>query len=182
MSLMLRKIKYDDLVTIMDWRMAPQVTQYMYTDPELTMEKQLDWYGKVEASLTDMYWLIVMDDTPIGVLNLTEIDAKNQRCSWAYYIGDTSFRGRGIAKNLEYNIYDYVFEVLKLNKLSCEVFTNNERVILLHEKMGSRVEGVFEQHIYKNGQFYDIVKMGITAHRWREIKLELDYEKIIIEN
>jgi hypothetical protein len=181
MSLELRKIKQDDLEMIMKWRMDPDVTKYMYTDPKLSIEKQREWYDKVSGSTSEKYWLIAIDDTAIGVLNLTEIDERNKRCSWAYYIGDTSFRGRGIARILECNIYDYVFEFLGLNKLCCEVFTFNEKVISIHEKFGSEIEGTLKQHIFKNGQFYDIVSMAITKDKWNKIKSDYEYEKILIE-
>lgn len=181
MSLKLKKIKHDNLEKIMNWRMDPQVTKYMYTDPKLTLKNQFEWYERIQNSPKEKYWMIVIDDTPIGVLSLTDIDVKNRRCSWAYYIGDTSFRGRGIAKTLECNIYDYVFETLKLNKLCCEVFTFNDKVISLHEKFGSEVEGTLKQHIYKNGEFYDIVRMGITENKWSLIKSQFNYEKISIE-
>jgi hypothetical protein len=182
MSLELKKIKRDDLEQIMNWRMDPQVTKYMYTDPKLTLVQQLEWYDRIIESSTEKYWLIVIDDTAIGVLNLVDIDHRNKRCSWAYYIGDTSFRGRGIARTLECNIYDYVLEVLNLNKLCCEVFTFNDIVISIHEKFGSEIEGTLKQHIYKNGQYYDIVCMGITKDKWTKIKSENEYEKIVIED
>lgn len=33
-----RLIKPDDLEMIMDWRMRPEITRYMNTDPKLTIE------------------------------------------------------------------------------------------------------------------------------------------------
>lgn len=181
MSLELRKIKKDDLEKIMNWRMDPDVTKYMYTDPKLNLEKQIEWYEQVVSSSAERYWLIVIDDIAIGVLNLTEIDERNRRCSWAYYIGDTSFRGRGIARSLECNIYDYVFEDLGLNKLCCEVFIFNEKVISIHEKFGSEIEGTLKQHIFKNGEFHDVVTMAITKDKWLKIKSDYEYDKILIE-
>jgi len=180
-SIKLRKINANDLEMIMKWRMSPDVTKYMYSEPVLDMQKQTQWFNKIELSESDKYWIIVIDDTPIGVLNLTNIDYKNKRSDWAYYIGDTSFRGRGIARSLECNIYDYVFYELELNKLCCEVFTFNEKVISMHEKYGSEIEGTLKQHIQKNGMFYDIVKMGITRDKWELIKGNYEYEKISIE-
>lgn len=181
MALELVKIQASDLERIMEWRMNEEVTKYMYTDPQLTMEKQISWLSRISESKTDRYWIIRMDDTPIGVLNLTEIDEKNRRCTWAYYIGDTSFRGRGIAKTLECNVYEYVFNVLGLNKLCCEVFTFNEKVISLHEKFGAEVEGTLKQHIYKNEVFYDIVTMGILKDKWNQIKDDFEFDTIHIE-
>jgi UDP-4-amino-4,6-dideoxy-N-acetyl-beta-L-altrosamine N-acetyltransferase len=182
MSLALVKIMSDDLQQIMDWRMKPEVTKFMYTDPVLTLEGQQKWFDYIQKDQTTMHWLIMIDDVKIGLINLYDIDYKNKRCSWAYYIGDTSFRGRGIATTLECNIYDYVFDVLKLNKLCCEVFAFNEKVIAIHEKFGSVVEGKYTQHIYKDNQYYDVVHMAITKAKWSQTKSSYTYEKIIIEN
>ena len=40
MSVTLRKIRESDLETIMNWRMDPEITRYMNTDPRLTLEGQ----------------------------------------------------------------------------------------------------------------------------------------------
>ncbi len=42
MGLVLRKISENDLEMIMKWRMMPEVTKYMYTDPQLTIDGQKD--------------------------------------------------------------------------------------------------------------------------------------------
>ncbi|WP_346887105.1 UDP-4-amino-4,6-dideoxy-N-acetyl-beta-L-altrosamine N-acetyltransferase [Clostridium sp. UBA1056] len=181
MALELSKVNKADLELIMTWRMKPEVTRYMYTDPVLTMETQLKWFYSTQDNDSVKYWIIKFDGVKIGLINICDIDYKNKRCSWAYYIGDTSFRGRGIATLLECNIYDYVFDDLNLNKLCCEVFTSNEKVISIHEKFGSVVEGTLKQHIYKNGDFFDIVTMGITRDKWENIKKDYKYDRICIE-
>jgi len=181
MALELNKVNKADLELIMTWRMKPEVTRYMYTDPVLTMETQLKWFYSIQDNDSVRYWIIKFDGVKIGLINICDIDYKNKRCSWAYYIGDTSFRGRGIATLLECNIYDYVFDDLNLNKLCCEVFTSNEKVISIHEKFGSVIEGTLKQHIYKNGDFFDIVTMGITRDKWENIKKDYKYDKICIE-
>lgn len=181
MSLELVKITIEDLEQIMNWRMMPEVTKYMYTDPILTLEKQKEWFEFIQNDDSVKYWVIKIDGVKIGVINLRDIDYVNRRCTWGYYIGDNSFRGRGIATTLECNMYDYVFYVLGLNKFWCEVFTFNEKVISIHAKFGSVIEGTLKQHIYKNGEYYDIVSMAITKNEWEEIKDKYSYEKIYIE-
>ncbi len=182
MRVIFRKIKETDLLMIMNWRMMPEVTKYMYTDPKLDIENQRIWYDHILEDNTCKYWIIQVDGVDIGIINLVDIDKRNKRCSWAYYIADISFRGRGLARILEYNIYDYVFEKLKLNKLWCEVFAFNEKVIANHKKYGSEIEGILKEHIYKNGEFFDIVRMGIIKDKWSNIKNEIQYEKAIIED
>lgn len=181
MSIILRQIKEADLTMIMKWRMLPEITKQMFTEPKLTMADQKEWYKKIRQDNTSKYWIIQVDQIDIGVIYLADIDIKNKRCCWAYYIADSSFRGRGLGRALECNTYQYVFENLKLNKLWCEVFSANEKVIAIHQRFGSENEGVLKQHIYKNKQFFDVVRMAITKDRWHKIKSQMEYEKISIE-
>ena len=44
MSIHLREIREEDLELIMQWRMDPDITRYMNTDPKLTPEGQRKWF------------------------------------------------------------------------------------------------------------------------------------------
>lgn len=52
-----RLIKPDDLEMIMDWRMRPEITRYMNTDPKLTIEGQKKWLQKIQQSETEWSWI-----------------------------------------------------------------------------------------------------------------------------
>jgi UDP-4-amino-4,6-dideoxy-N-acetyl-beta-L-altrosamine N-acetyltransferase len=188
MSCRLRLMRESDLELVMQWRMRPEVTRYMYTDPQLTLDDQRRWFERVSRSERDRVWIIELleGQRPVGVLSLSEIDRVNSRCSWAYYLGDTEVRGAGLAKSLELNVYAYVFDTLGLNKLCCEVFSFNDRVVALHEKFGSKVEGVMRQHICKNGEYFDVVRMGMlrsdwlaARERWRYTPLEIESPAVL---
>lgn len=178
----LRKIREEDLEKIMNWRMSPEVTKYMYTDPVLTIDLQRKWLESIESSRDKKYWMIVESEVPIGVVGLTEIDLKNKRCNWNWYIGDVDFRGKGIAQTVQRNICDYVFYKMKLNRLYCEVLAENIRNLKAYEKSGLYVEGILKEHIYKYNRFYDVAVCGITAAKWNEISASFQYEKIEIED
>lgn len=179
-EIFLKIITADKLEKIMNWRTSPEVSSYMYTNHNLSIEDQKKWFKNINNDSTVSYWIIVVDRIDVGVLNLYDIDMKNKRCFWAYYIGDSSARGKGVARQLECNIYDYVFYEMGLNKLCCEVLAFNEKVIQIHEKFGSEIEGVFKQHIFKNNTFLDVVRMGILKEKWDEIKSQYEYRKIPI--
>jgi hypothetical protein len=175
------KTTHEHLEMIRTWRMLPEVTKYMYTDPIITKEEQRDWFSKVKSDNSVIYWIIYVDYKPVGLINLFDIDFINSRCAWAYYIGDTNMRGKGIGTLLECNIYDYVFYSLRLNKLWCEVMLSNTKVIDIHKKFGSKVEGVFKEYIIKNGEKLDVVRMAILKTEWDQIRSNYVYEKISIE-
>ncbi len=184
MSYRLRLLRESDLALVMQWRMQPEVTRYMYTDPQLTLEGQQRWFEALKQSGRDVAWVIEQEagKRPIGLLSLTAIDRVNSRCAWAYYLGEPDVRGGGLARLLELNVYAFVFDTLGLNKLWCEVFSFNDRVVALHEKFGSKVEGVMRQHIRKNGQYHDVVLMAMLREDWPAVRDRFGLRAMDIES
>lgn len=182
MKICFKRIAENSLEKILIWRTDPEVSKYMYTDPQLTMDDQKRWYKEKVINGGDCkYWLVNVDNMNIGVVSLYNIDHVNKRCYWAYYIGESGFMGKGIGKLIELNIMKYVFDNMNINKLCCEVFTSNDKVIKIHEKYGSKVEGVLRKHIFKNGEFHDIVTMGVLNDEWKVIKDNINFDLAIIE-
>jgi UDP-4-amino-4,6-dideoxy-N-acetyl-beta-L-altrosamine N-acetyltransferase len=181
MNVRLRRVTEADLEKIMNWRMKPSVTENMYSDPVLTLEGQKKWFRRISESETDMIWVFVCDDTDVGVFSLNEIDRHNKRCSLGCYIGEESYRGKGIFRRIELNAYDYVFQTLGFNRFIASALSENETAIRVYKKCGCQIEGVFKEHIYKNGIFHDVVMMAITADRWQEIKKDFEYEIVEFE-
>lgn len=183
MACRLRNVREEDLEMVRTWRMLPEITRYMYTDPMISPEDQLAWHRAVTASPQDLVWVIEMveDTVPVGILSLSDIDKVHSRACWAYYIADDRARGKGLAKTLELNIYAHVFETMALHRLWCEVFAFNHRVVAIHEKFGSRVEGVLRQHIRKNGEVHDVVRMAVLSEEWPEIRERFTFDRIAIE-
>lgn len=178
----LRKIQETDLEMIMHWRMMPEITKFMYTDPVLTLESQQEWFEK-SKNRTDAYsFIIEVDGVPSGVLNITDIDYRNKRCSWGYYMAVKEKRSLPLALALEWNVYDYVFDTLGMHKLTGEIFSFNKAVLRMHLMCGSEVEGVLKDHICKNGEFYDVTVTGILKEKWMEIRTKHTYEKIEFES
>ncbi|MFZ5981801.1 MAG: UDP-4-amino-4,6-dideoxy-N-acetyl-beta-L-altrosamine N-acetyltransferase [Candidatus Zixiibacteriota bacterium] len=178
MNLRFRNINPDDLPMILEWRTMPEVADYMYTDFEPKIEIQQKWYEAINKDNTRRDWLINVDGEDVGLLSIVRIDDLNQRCEWAYYLASPTVRGKGIGKSVELNVLEYVFENLKLNKLCCEVLGNNELVVRIHEKYGSKIEGNRRRHIFKRGEFHDIVEMGILREDWeKKIRGKHEYVK-----
>lgn len=54
-----------------------------------------------------------------------------------------------------------------LNKLRCEVFTSNDKVIKMHEKFGFRREAYYREHCIKNSKKLDVVGLALLESEWR---------------
>ncbi len=173
----LRKIFDTDLEMIMNWRMLPEVTKYMYTDPDITLENQKKWFSRMKDD-NNIYRIIEYDKNPIGLYSVNFIDRKNETCFWAYYIAERGYQGKGVGKIIECNNYDFCFDKLNMNKVCCEVLSFNEKVVKIHEHFGASVEGTLRQQIKKNNEYFDVVRMGILKAEWEEKKKKLEYIKI----
>lgn len=173
----LRDVKVEDLEMIRTWRNSKEVSQYMYTEPQITSEQQKAWFDRICKDSSSKYWIIEYEDRPLGVVSITEISHVFDSCFWAFYLGDSNVRGAGIGSKIEYNILKYVFEELGLNKLRCEVLTTNPSVIAMHEKFGFRREAYYREHVLKNGQYFDVVGLAMLKREWNVLK-EYHYNRI----
>lgn len=174
----LRPVLENELEMVMHWRMMPEITKYMYTDPILTLAKQKEWYLKQQQDANNLTFMIEVDNVPCGILNIIDIDPFHKRCHWGYYMAVKEKRSLKLAMALEWNLYDYVFDTLQLNKLCGEIFSFNKEVIRIHQMCGSQVEGVLRQHIYKNNSFHDVTLTSILKEDWYSLRDKYQYEKI----
>jgi len=154
----------------------------MYTDPQISLEDQRKWYQRIVQDYSRMDWIIYADGGNVGVVSLYDIAPLYRRCYWAFYLGDESARGKGIGRAVELNILRYVFIRLNFHKLCSEVFQWNESVVRMHQKNGSKIEGVLQEHIWKNGIYHNVICMGILRHEWENMIIEkLQYSPAKIE-
>ncbi len=174
----LRKICDDDLELIMKWRMSPEVTTYMNTDPVLTLQGQRKWFASINNSAICEYWMIMVDGKPAGIINLADINWKTKVTSWAYYIGELKYRSMKLAISLEMSMYNYVFNILELDEVYGDVFSLNEGVIRLHEFCGAHIDHVEKGRVIKNGIPYDVTHVVIKKEDWQKVDGTFNYEKI----
>ena len=166
----LRPLTADDLEMVRTWRNSEAVAQYMYTAQPVSAEEQQAWFERISTDASKEYWVIMHQGRPVGVANLYAINADFRSCYWAFYLGDENLRGSGLGAKVEMAVLGYVFEERKLNKLLCEVFVSNDKVVAMHEKFGFRRESYFRQHIYKNGAFQDVVGLAMLQREWQQLR------------
>lgn len=169
-DILLNILKKDDIELVRKWRNSKDVAHYMYTENEITEEQQKLWFNKINNDSTSIYWIISHNEKKIGLASLTGINEPLSSCFWAFYLGDLSFRKAGIGAKVEFNVLEYVFNTLNLNKLRCEVLITNPNVIKMHEKFGFRRESYFREHCIKNNQKIDAIGLGILKSEWNLIR------------
>jgi UDP-4-amino-4,6-dideoxy-N-acetyl-beta-L-altrosamine N-acetyltransferase len=164
----LRALDPRDKDRLLVWRNSPDVAAYMYTDHKITPAEHAHWFAGIAGDERRAFWIIEMDGAPVGLANLYDIDRRNSRCAWAYYLAEPQVRGKGLGGYVEYQMIEKVFGEFALGKLWCEVLASNAGVIRLHQKFGFKEEARFRRHVLKNGALEDVVGMGLLAEEWAE--------------
>src|ERR1039457_218116 len=125
----LRPVEYDDMANLVVWRNDPENWRFFFNAYPLSMAGQKIWFEKLLSYEAKKLFVICLrnDDEPIGTIGLDAIDFKNQRAEYGnVLIGDTRYRGQGLAKEASIILLNYAFFQLNMNRLSLYVSTSNE--------------------------------------------------------
>ena len=165
-----REIELNDIEMIREWRNSEEVKRFMYNQKNITSEQQLKWYHSIKNDISSIYQIIEYKEIAIGLSYITDISTNSSSCYWGFYIGAISFSGIGLGSVVEYEIIQYIFNELKLNKLRCDVMLENVRVINLHEKFGFRREAYYREHVILDGQKKDVIGLALLKNEWKAIQ------------
>lgn len=171
MNVSFREITEQDLDMIREWRMHPEVTRYMLTDPVLTPEDQHKWFDFIRQAPDRRDWIITYEAVDVGLLSITDIDRTHQRCSFGFYLADPGTRGKGLGISVMSKLCRYAFNDLTLHKIWCMVLASNQAARNLYKKCGFKEEGFHREHIFKNGVFMDTVDMALRKEEWLSTQL-----------
>ncbi|MEH1867859.1 MAG: UDP-4-amino-4,6-dideoxy-N-acetyl-beta-L-altrosamine N-acetyltransferase [Nostoc sp.] len=161
----LRTLEKSDLEQLLEWRNSDRIRANMYNDQIINMDEHRKWFENHSNNESVIYKIFEFQCRPVGVVNVIQIDMRNKKCYWAFYLGDTNVP-RGSGAVMEFLFLEYTFEVLQIRKLCCEVFAFNISTIKLHKKFGFTEEGCFKQHIFKNGKYEDVISMALLQDEW----------------
>jgi len=103
---------------------------------ETTLEKETEWFDKYEKNPAKKFFTIYSDETPIGLMGLSNIDLDKKSASVFIMIGENEFRGKGIGKTSLQYLIDYAINDLGLDSVSLEVKRVNYPAIKLYESFG----------------------------------------------
>lgn len=164
----MRDVAEGDRERLLAWRNSPDVAAYMYSDHPIGREEHDRWFDSLPLRRDRRYWIIQVDDEPVGLVNLADIDPVHRRCAWAYYLASPKVRGLGVGSYVEFWAIEHVFATMGFSKLWCEVLLSNEAVWKLHEAFGFQREALYREHVIKTGAAVDVVGLGLLARDWAD--------------
>ncbi|MBG9829495.1 MULTISPECIES: UDP-4-amino-4,6-dideoxy-N-acetyl-beta-L-altrosamine N-acetyltransferase [Bacillus cereus group] len=176
----LERLEKKDLELILQWRNTKEIRSVMYEDHQITIDEHLKWYEKLVVDDTKVARLLTYKEKPIGFVNFTKIDKLDRTCYWGFYIGEKqSVKRAGTVLGLL--ALDYIFEKKDIHKVCAEIIESNRISLNFHQRFGFQEDGRYENYIYRDNDYIDVITMALSHEQWAErkeaIKKELEGEK-----
>lgn len=163
----LRALELDDLERTHKWHNDPDLYSSLTgTFRYVSMSAERKWIEK-KAEFNDCEISLAICESKtkrhIGNIYLREISWIDRRAGLAIFIGEKDARSKGYGQSAVKQLVRYAFDELNLQKISLPVLVDNAVAQHIYEKCGFTIEGTLKRHVYKNGQFKDVLVMGICT-------------------
>ena len=162
--IIMKPVEPEDLPFLMEQRWDADLTKHIIHQPISSFSQQ-QWYEKISRNgdlALSVFYKNPDGSAPVlvGSSGLYDINQRHQRATWKTLRLATEYQGKGLAFEASTMLLDYGFNTLNLNKITCDVFPDNEQVIRLLERLGFEAEGRLKQHYFHQGAFKDVVVYG----------------------
>lgn len=166
----LRSIERDDLARLWSFNNDLDVELAGGGDPPMPQsydrlvaefEQQVSSGGRDGNSFA-----IESDGLFIGQCALFNINAVARTCELGITIGDSAYWGRGYGRESVMLLLDYGFRHHNLHKVWLHVHASNVRAVRSYQACGFVAEGRLREHVWCDGQYDDVLVMGILRTEW----------------
>ncbi len=165
----IRPLAKTDLDIVLQWRNSKSIRRYMYNDHVISLKEHRAWFAGLVKDPNRHCLIFEIKGKPAGVINIYDIDKKNQRCEWGFYLGERTVP-RGSGTIMGYMALQFIFEQLRIRKLCSTAFAFNRASVLYHQKLNFRQEGRFLRHAWKNGRYQDVIAFGLFKKDWIHVR------------
>lgn len=137
--LTLRQLSTADKQNIFTLRSCPEINKYLDRQPSNTIEDAINFINAINNSIKkndSLYWTITLTNskTFVGTICLFNFSAEKNSCEIGYELL-TDFQRQGIMKEAAEKVIDYVFDIMKLQKIQAFTHVNNQYSTKLLEKL-----------------------------------------------
>jgi RimJ/RimL family protein N-acetyltransferase len=153
------------------WEHAPE----QYYRPEIFKEK---WFNKAIAQMEAeerISFVISCNNQIVGSTSYYEINLKHQKTNIGYTWFHPSVWGTKTNALSKLIMLEYVFEILKFNRVGFSVDSLNDRACLALEKIGVKREGILRNHlVLPNNRIRHSVMYSVINDEWAGVKKNIE--------
>lgn len=172
----LREFRQEDIPIIHSWVNDREVVRYLSwaVFPQTLRETE----GFVDAQMRqadplNRAFVIALrepEGLSIGTIGCHNIDWRSRNAELGIVVGGKEYQGRGYGTEATRLLLEFCFDELNLHRIYLRVFDFNQSALKSYLKCGFVEEGRLRQAFFRDGQYHDILLMGLLAEdfqAWR---------------
>ncbi len=169
----LRKLAYKDIPYMLEWMHDENITKYLKYDFSKTDEKSQKNFIDESYTKNNINFAIVDEETDeyLGSISLKNINYDDSNAEYAICLRNSCI-GKNIAYEATYELLDFAFNKLNLNRVYLNVLSKNVRANKFYQKFGFIYEGEFKEAINIKGILEDL--------KWYRI-LKKEFDKGVLK-
>lgn len=168
----LRPLEKSDLAYLRRLANDPEVRENVVGwDWPLSDAGQEVWFSSLAGDSSTRRFIIETETgESVGLTGFWDIDWRNRTAMTAIKLGGTDdARGRGYGAAAIRAIMEFAFLDAGFNRLHATILATNSRSLAAFvRKSGWTEEGRLRKHIWKNGEYVDLVQIGILRSEFVE--------------
>ena len=161
-----------DMSTIARWWHDPEFLRLYNASPAMPLnEEQISRRFEVSQPNPENFLFAVRpvdSESIIGLLELDGVSWSNRTTFVSIGIGDPEHRGQGYGGEAMKLALGFAFGELNLHRVCLTVFSYNTAAISLYERLGFTREGVYREHLERDGRRHDMILYGILRPEWEK--------------
>jgi len=174
----MKGIKFENILKANDeikekvrrWRNKEEIRKFMLNHHIITKEEHLNWIGDLKNRNDWKFWVVFVNEIPIGSVYLQKIDYKKLTSEWGFYIGEDDYLGKGLGKCILFKFLKIFFDEMNFQILFTKVVSNNIAALNIYKKFRFKMINDFFDNQYK------VVLLKFTQKDWSKWKEMLKNE------
>ena len=135
----LKRLTEDKIEMVRNWRNDPKIQQYMEFRDYITPEMQQAWFKRINND-NNYYFIIIWEGREVGLINIKDIDYTKKIGEPGIFIYDDDCLNSDVALRASLCRDDFIWDVLKLEKMYIHVMRDNKRAIKFNLFRGYKLE------------------------------------------
>ena len=153
----LRPLNENDVQGMQEWMNDDSINAFFDLLPSQKTEESIRHF--IQTSQTDRnhhYAIVNEQDEYLGTISLKNIHLKNKHAEYAIVLRKKA-QGLGIGFMATQALLNIAKVELHLHKVYLTVLKENQYAIRMYEKAGFKHQGLFQDHLFQNGQYRDLL-------------------------
>lgn len=167
----LRFMTWEDTDRIVAWRNLEAVRSRFIYRETFTRQGHENWIRTMveTGKVKQMMICDLGTDQPLGSVYIRDIDPKHRKAEYGIFIGEESARGRGVGTAAARLMLGFCFREEKLHRVFLRALADNGQAIRSYEKAGFRREALLRESVFLDGEYRDVVLMGILDREYEGV-------------